>query len=210
MDALPFEAERERLYGTSRQGSRRVARPHPLLAFTLYWAHPMSTQPKWVALRWPDSAVFTLVLSLGLGLGYAVLIMTLPRLNPANLSWFRQDPAQNYIGWALFSQDSAWHWPLTFTDRIGYPIGEAAALLDPNSLLALLLKPLAPVLPTPFQYLGLSVVLSCALQFYFGSLLMRILVGSRLWPALAGGLLFMISPVMTMRFRGHYPIASHW
>jgi len=164
----------------------------------------------WISLRWPPSALFNILAALAAGLAYALLILTPQRLNPGNVSWLAGDPATYYIGASMLSQDPAWHWPLTFTDRIGFPIGDAVALMDPNSLLALFTKALAPLLPATFQYLGLSVVLSCALQFYFGARLMRSLIGPHLWPVLSGALLLMVSPAMTWRFGAHYALANHW
>jgi transposase len=57
---------------------------------------------------------------------YFALIVEALRLNSVNTP---------YIGWELFRQDPHWHWPLTYTDRVGYPVGENVALLDPNPLL---------------------------------------------------------------------------
>lgn len=164
----------------------------------------------WFDWRWPDSAVFDVALSLSVGLLYALLLLGPRVLNPTDISWLREDPAHHYIGWALFSQTPGWRWPLTFTDRIGYPIGDAVANVDMNSLALLVLKPFAFLLPSNFQYFGLWAILSIALQFYFGVRLIRIFFGRQFWPLLCGGLLVSISPVMTRRFIGHFSLANHW
>ena len=115
----------------------------------------------WSSWMWPDSALFDAALSTLIGVVYGHFILG-PALNPTNLAWLTGDPAQYYIGWALFAQTPGWHWPLTFTDRIGYPIGDAIANVDPNPLAALLLRPFAFLLPAEFQYLGPWAVQHCA------------------------------------------------
>ena len=88
------------------------------------------------------------------GFFYALLVMGPRPLNPRNVNWIAFDPAYHYIGWEMFRQDPHVHWPITYTDRLGYPQGESVALLDLNPLLAVALKPLSPLLPEPAQYLG--------------------------------------------------------
>ena len=111
---------------------------------------------------WPDSALLDAALSTLVGIVYGHLLLG-PALNSTNLTWLKGDPAQYYIGWALFAQTPGWHWPLTFTDRIGYPIGDAIANVDPNPLAVLLLRPFAFLLPAKFQYFGPWAALSIAL-----------------------------------------------
>ncbi len=114
------------------------------------------------------------------GLLYALIVMGPGPLNPRNVDWVTVDPAYHYIGWELFRQDPHVHWPLTYTDRLGYPEGESVALLDLNPLLAVVLKPLSPLLPEPMQYFGFEVVLSCALQFFFAFRIFRLILGTNL------------------------------
>src|SRR5277367_795140 len=110
-------------------------------------------------LFWLDLA-FALVA----GFLYALLVMGPAPLNPRNVNWVAFDPAYHYIGWELYRQDTHVHWPVTYTDRLGYPKGESVALLDLNPLMAVVLKPLSPLLPEPSQYFGFEVILACTLQ----------------------------------------------
>ena len=128
------------------------------------------------AARWHDSVWFDLVIALIAGFFYALLVMGPRPLNPRNVNWIAFDPAYHYIGWEMFRQDPHVHWPITYTDRLGYPQGESVALLDLNPLLAVALKPLSPLLPEPAQYFGLEVILACALQFFFAFRLFRLLL----------------------------------
>ncbi len=125
---------------------------------------------------WHQSLWFALAISLIAGFFYALLVMGPRPLNPRNVNWLAFDPAYHYIGWEMFRQDPHLHWPLTYTDRLGYPKGESVALLDLNPLLAVVLKPLSFLLPEPAQYFGLEVILCCTLQFFFAFRLFRLLL----------------------------------
>ena len=82
--------------------------------------------------------------------------------------------------------------------------------MDPIPLLSLLLKPLSPLLPTPFQYLGIAAVLAVSLQFFFAARLFRLLLGRNVFGVLLPSLFFLIAPPMTWRLAGHYALANHW
>ena len=133
-----------------------------------------------------------------------------PIIWPGNVAWLKGDAAQHYIGWAMFRMSSGWHWPLTYTTALGYPIGESVALVDLTPIVALLMRPFSSVLPANFQYLGLYSVLCLILQFFFGVRLLRSVLPGRQWVSWLGGLFFLIAPPLTFRFVGHYSLASHW
>jgi Family of unknown function (DUF6311) len=145
-----------------------------------------------------------------MGFLYSLLVLGLARLDPTNLSWLGGDAATYYIGWELFRQDRRLHWPLTFTDRLGYPLGDSIAFMDPIPLLSVLLKPLSSLLPTSFQYLGIATVLALSLQFFFAARLFRLLLGRNVLVVLLPSLFFLIAPPMTWRLAGHYALVHHW
>ncbi len=161
-------------------------------------------------LQWPDSMAANLLIAATMGFLYTLLVLGLPRLDPTNLSWLAGDPATFYIGWEFFRQDPHFHWPLTYTDRLGYPIGDSIAFMDPIPLLSILLKPFSPLLPTAFQYLGIAAVLAASLQFFFAARLFQMLLGRQMFSVLLPSLFFLIAPPMTWRFVGHYALANHW
>src|SRR5262249_13401658 len=138
----------------------------------------------WSSWMWPDSALFDAALStLSAFYPYRHCLRppySRPRTKP-NESRVAEGRPGAILHWVGFICSALrWSWPLTFTDRIGYPIGDAIANVDPNPLAALLLRPFAFLLPAEFQYLGPWAVLSIALQFYFGVRLLRIFFGRRL------------------------------
>jgi len=157
-----------------------------------------------------DSLWLQLALSLLVGALYAVLLMGRGPLNPRNIDWLGEDGAQHYIGWELLRQDPHWHWPLMYTNRWGYPVGDSVALVDINPWLALPFKLLSPLLGEPFQYFGIQAILSCALQFFFGMRLFRFLLGANFWGVLTAGLFFLLAPPLTFRLKFHYALSNHW
>ena len=160
--------------------------------------------------KWPGSIAFNLTFAALIGFLYSVWVMGPAPLNPRNINWLTPDGATHFIGWELFRQDPKLHWPITFTDRIGYPQGESVALLDPNPLIAVLLKPVSRFLPEPLQYEGPEVVIICILQFFFALTLFRRLFGPDPFKVVLPALFFLIAPPLTWRFVGHYAMANHW
>lgn len=160
--------------------------------------------------RGVHSIWFQLGLSLLAGVLYTIAVLGPGSLNPRNINWLTPDPACQFISWELFRQDQHPRWPLTYTDRLGFPKGEAVALTDLNPLLALILKPLSPLLPEPFQYFGLETVLVCALQFFFAVRLLRLILGRNGTEVWLAGLFFLVSPVLAWRLVQHYALANQW
>ena len=152
--------------------------------------------------RWYDSVWFDLAI--------ALLVMGPRPLNPRNVNWVAFDPAYHYIGWELYRQDPQVHWPLTYTDRLGYPKGESVALIDLNPLMAVVLKPLSRLLPEPAQYFGIEVVLGCILQFFFAFRLLRLLIGPTIIGRALCSAFFLLAPPLNYRFWGHYSLSNQW
>ena len=168
----------------------------------------MVSEPK---SKWADSLGFCLAFSLLVGILYPITFMGPRVLNPRDLGWLTQDPISHYVGWELFRHDPKWHWPLTYTTYLGYPVGESAALMDFNSLLALAFKPFSSILPEPFQYFGIEIVLCCTLIYFFAWRLLRLLVGPNIPGILIASAFFLTSPPLTHRMAcGHYSLSNHW
>jgi hypothetical protein len=159
---------------------------------------------------WADSLWFTLAISLCVGFVYALVLMG-PALNPRNTGWMIGDQAMYYTGWELFRQDPQWHWPLTHTDRVGYPVGENVALLDLDPLLAVVFKLFSPLLPEPFQYFGFEAVLVLALQLFFSVRLFRLVLGGEnpvgAWLC---SLFLLFAPPLTFNATFHFAHSNHW
>jgi hypothetical protein len=151
-----------------------------------------------------------LVIAAAGGLAVTVALVGWRVLDPLDIGWLHGDPAAQYLGWAFYRHETGWHLPLAWSSRLGHPAGTSIALLDSIPLIAVLLRPLAPLLPDPFQYLGLYAAGALTLQAYFGMrLCQRTCQGDRVF-TIAGGLFFLVSPVVTWRVFGHFALVSHW
>jgi hypothetical protein len=181
----------------SLSGTSTEARPNPAIVRP---PAPHRHQSFWL-----DLAIALLA-----GFFYALLVMGPTPLNPRNVNWVAFDPAYHYIGWELYRQDPHVHWPITYTDRLGYPKGESVALLDLNPLMAVALKPLSPLLSEPAQYFGIEVILVCTLQFFFAMRLFRLLIGPHLVAIALCSAFFLLAPPLNYRFWGHYSLSNQW
>ena len=74
----------------------------------------------------------------------------------------------------------------------------------------MLLKPLSPLLPEPFQYFGLEVVLICALLFFFAMRLFRLFLGPNPVGIILCSLFFLTSPPLTWNLTRHFALSNHW
>jgi hypothetical protein len=157
-----------------------------------------------------DRRAPVILLLVALGLSNAILLYGWEPLHPTNIDWITGDPATHYAAWAAYRHDVHLRFPLAWTDRVGFPIGTSIAWQEPITLAAVLFRPLGPLLPEPFQYLGWYAALCFVLQAYFGFRLCEVLFpGSRAFNAL-GGVFFLIAAPLTWRALGHIPFLSQW
>lgn len=157
-----------------------------------------------------DRRPVLIALAIVLGVANTYLIYGWIPINPTNVDWIFGDNATYYAGWALYRHDPHLHFPLAWTERVGYPMGTSIALMDAIPLLAILLRPLSPILPEPFQYLGLFSAGCFILQAYFGLSLCRRLFASHPAFVVLGSVFFLLSAPMTWRAFGHTALLSHW
>ncbi|WP_242588895.1 DUF6311 domain-containing protein [Corallococcus macrosporus] len=142
------------------------------------------------------------------GLGWFLWLGGGPVLPPTHIDWMmREDWAAHIFGW-LFFRNADWTLPLGSAPNHFYPYGSSVALTDGNPWLALLFKPLSPLLPVDFQYTGPWLALCYALIGYFGARLVET-VSPRPVPVVLGGALLALSPVMAARF-SHPTLCAHW
>jgi len=154
--------------------------------------------------------VALLVLAVTLGLINMALLCGLGPINPTNIDWIFGDTATYYFAWGMYRYDPHLHLPLGWTERVGYPAGASIAWLDAIPLVALVLRPFSPLLPEPFQYLGLYSAVCFILQAYFGLSLSRRLFPSQPVFIVLGSVFFLLSAPLTWRAQGHTPLLSHW
>lgn len=130
-------------------------------------------------------------------------------VNPTQVGWIMQlDWRIHFLGWHFFRREP-WMWP---PGRIGgylhAPDGTAIGYTDSIPVVAFLLKPLSPVLPDPFQYLGIWLLVCFILQGVFGVLIARIWTPNRSLQWLAAAV-FVLTPTLLIRV-GHPALCAHW
>lgn len=152
---------------------------------------------------------FLPILSLVLGI-IAFLIVVGPRvLSPLNIAWLASgDPATHYLGWVFF-RNSPWTFPIGLNPRYGLELSSSILYSDSNVLLALLFKPFSSLLPTPFQYFGIWLLVCFCLQAWFSWKLIGV-ISDNIPIRLLGAGLFVFSPPMITRMLGHSSLAAHF
>lgn len=119
-----------------------------------------------------------------------------------NTSWLSTgDPAFHWLGWEFFRQTPLLQWPLGANPGYGIEISSSIVFSDSIPLLAFIFRPLHSILPTPFQYLGLWLLLCIVLQAWFAWKILSILTTNR-WLPLMASLFFAIAPAFLYRFHG--------
>ncbi|WP_199099953.1 DUF6311 domain-containing protein [Dyella sp. ASV21] len=144
-----------------------------------------------------------------LGVAAFVLVTGGNLFVPGNVLWLQhQDLAQSYLGWAFYRHDP-WSWPWGANPSYGLEIHSSVYYSDSIPLLAMLLKPLSPLLPEPFQYFGLWVLLCFVLQAVFAWRLLA-LASDSLPVRLLGSVFFVLAPPMLLRLGGHMALFGQW
>lgn len=151
-----------------------------------------------------------LALVLGL-LGFLILVGHRV-LYPTNIAWLNiSDPSTYYLGWEFF-RFSKWDFPVGLNPHYGLGISNAILYSDSNPLLAIFFKIFSGVLPEPFQYFGIWLLLCFLLQAYFANRLMG-LITEDVFFRLLGTSFFIFSPILNWRLHekiGHLTIAGHF
>lgn len=136
------------------------------------------------------------------------LYFDLSILNPGNVEWLLQaDLGQHFLGWTAFRFDE-WRWPIVMSELIAYPKGAPLTATDSNPLVSILLKPLSPILPTYFQYVGIWYLL-CLLVSYNIVFNLLVYLTERPWPAIFATTMIVASSFYFRRLE-HDTLMAHW
>jgi hypothetical protein len=159
--------------------------------------------------RRPRLTVWLIAIALGSALffwwmGYG------PTLDPTDLGWiYHDDPFTHVLGWEHYRSAPLAQYPITQNPLYGLELSSNVVFSDSIPIVAVVLRPLSALLPRPFQYLGLWILVSCVMQAYW-SLRLVLLRTDRLRDAVIGSLVFLTTPVVLERFGGQTAVGSHW
>jgi len=130
-------------------------------------------------------------------------------LLPKNIAWLNEgDPATFYLGWSFF-RHTPWSIPLGLNPNYGLELSSSILFSDSNPLFAFLFKPFSAILPEPFQYFGLWLLLCLVLQAWFAYQLMSLISKNGLI-RLLGASFFVCAPTLIWRMQGHYSLSGHF
>lgn len=143
------------------------------------------------------------LLPIGLGIAAFFLVVGLSPLLPSNTAWLNgQDPSTHYLGWSFF-RHTPWSWPLGLNPNYGLSISSSIVFSDSIPLLAFLFKPFSALLPEPFQYIGIWVLLCFILQAWFSWKLAQLISDDWRIQLLICGLLGVFAPPFLKRLGLH-------
>jgi hypothetical protein len=129
-------------------------------------------------------------------------------VDPTNIDWLMHaDYRLHFLGWHLY-RSGPWTLPLGASPLLIWPVGSSIGLTDAIPLVGVPLKLIEGLLPASFQFIGLWLVLSFALQGVFGALIMQIATPRPLLQLL-GALLIILSPPLIFRIL-HAALTAHW
>lgn len=166
--------------------------------------------------RWQVFALGTLIGLIVFGFLYGFEIVS-----PTYTDWIwhseTHDTAQHQLGWEFYRAESSGG----MIKRLAPPTGLSMVFMDVIPLVALMVKPLASVLPASFQYFGLWGLSCYILIGGLGALLVdtiwrrtRLAESTKLpwrWLAIgAGASLFVLSPIVLARSFYHPALAGQW
>jgi hypothetical protein len=131
-------------------------------------------------------------------------------LDPTDVTWINQDdPLVHVMGWEQFRASPLLQYPITRNEGYGLERGSSLVYSDSIPIAALVLRPLGPILPHPFQYLGWWTVLSLVLQGYWAARLIA-LRADRAGPVVLGAAFFLVAPTLLNRIGIHTALTSQW
>lgn len=156
------------------------------------------------------TARLNIVLPILLGFLGFILVAGLPTLRFDNIAWLggNLDPAQHYLGWALF-RNGPWTIPFGLNPNNGIEFSNSIVFSDSLPLMAFFFKPFNFLLPEVFQYFGLWTLICFILQAWFAWKLIGLLTDSIAIRFFGAGL-FLFSPPMLMRVGLWTSLASHF
>ncbi|UQZ91420.1 hypothetical protein C4J81_19170 (plasmid) [Deltaproteobacteria bacterium Smac51] len=153
--------------------------------------------------------ILSLLCPLIIGAASFFLVVGPRILNPKNIAWLNGgDPWTHYLGWSFFRY-SSWSFPIGLNPNYGLEISNSIIFSDSIPLMAFIFKPFSPLLPEPFQYLGIWLLLCFILQAFFSWKILSLITENSAIRFL-GTLLLVFSPPMIWRLQGHLSLTSHF
>lgn len=146
-----------------------------------------------------------------LGFIFGAWLIGFRNLSPRSLEWLSADARLAQLGYQFFWRSSWWQFPLDSTPNFGVGWGVGLNQNAYNSLLALILKPVAVFFPDGFQFQGVWIAVCFAMHVIIAR---RLFVELRLerGAQILGVVVVTLTPALFSRIGTlwHPQLAAHW
>lgn len=154
---------------------------------------------------------FDLLLPICLGIAAFILVTGGKIVWPGNIDWLylHGDSEDGLFAWQFFRHTPLLQNPLGANFPYGMGVGGSIIYAEPLFLFAFAFKIISKILPTPFQYMGLWVLLCFILQSIFSWKLIETItqdIGFKIF----GSIFFTLAPPFLWRLHGHPQFLGQW
>jgi hypothetical protein len=157
-----------------------------------------------------DNLIY-LIISFIFSLTTIFVISGLRIINPRNTGWLVIGDGEMEIAWEFFRYQPIFQIPLGLNPKYGLETSTTIAFDTQIPIMSLILHPLSPVLGERFQYLGIFLLFTFALNFYFASKIFQYLNLTK-YQVVINSTIISLSPIILNRFieNTHYTLTSAW
>ena len=130
-------------------------------------------------------------------------------VNPKNVGWLSFGDGTMEISWEFFRKQPVFQFPIGLNPNYGLEVSSTLALDGQIPIMSLILHPLSSILPERFQYVGIYLLITFALNYYFAKKIFIELKLNRLNSTIAS-IILSTSPVILNRIieNTHYGLTS--
>jgi len=130
-------------------------------------------------------------------------------INPKNVSWLQDGDGTAEISWEFFRRQSLFQFPIGKNSNYGLEISNSIAFDGAIPLLSLILKPFSFLLGERFQYFGIFLFITFALNFWVSKKIFNFLKFNEINSSLSA-IIISISPVILNRYieNTHYALTA--
>ena len=155
--------------------------------------------------------LFYLIISFIFSLITIFVISGLRIINPRNTGWLVIGDGEMEIAWEFFRYQPIFQIPFGLNPKYGLETSTTIAFDTQIPIMSLILHPLSPLLGERFQYIGIFLLFTFALNFYFASKIFQYL-NLTTYQVTLNSIIIGLSPIILNRFieNTHYTLTSAW
>ena len=155
--------------------------------------------------------LFYLIIGFIFSLITIFVISGLRIINPRNTGWLVIGDGEMEIAWEFFRYQPIFQIPFGLNPKYGLETSTTIAFDTQIPIMSLILHPLSPLLGERFQYIGIFLLFTFALNFYFASKIFQYL-NLTAYQVILNSIIISLSPIILNRFieNTHYTLTSAW